>query len=225
MLDIHSHILHGVDDGARSFGESCAMLAAAQSAGVTAIIATPHVRQAQWDFEKARDRFISLRAEAVALGMDLLMGYEVNGSVLAGMEFDDLSRYFIQNTRSVLLEFHHWSLPPNLERIVYAVQQAGADIILAHPERYLPADCKRARTLFDMGCEMQIDADSLYGKRSSPERRCSAAMLRRRMVTWVASDAHNEEDYRRFARTVQALPDMALCPTNIAGLGDSAPTR
>lgn len=223
MTDLHSHILSGLDDGARSPAESLAMLAAARAAGVTELVATPHVRDVCFDADAARARLDALRPEADALGVVLRLGFEVDVCVMAALGAGAMERYCVEGTRALLLELHRQALPPDLERIVYALQREGMIVILAHPERYLAADCVRARRLADMGCELQIDAMSLFSGRLRPDYRGAAAMLRRGLATWVASDAHEAGDFTLLGLAMEGIPPALLRPTAVKALSGRKP--
>lgn len=206
MLDIHSHILHGVDDGAQTLEEACAMVSAAKAAGVTAIVATPHVRDIRFDMARARDHFDALRLAAEALDMPLFLGFEVHWNVFLSISPDQARRYCREGTEDILVEFStHAPLPYDAKRKLYQLQREGLRVIIAHPERYraVHRDIGVAQEWLDMGCALQLDATALLYPLYGANRHCARTMLRRGMYEYVASDAHEAADYGQLKKALQ----------------------
>ena len=159
-IDIHCHILPEIDDGSHSLSESIEMLRSAKDNGITDIIATPHVRDRDFDFDYARERYEELKPYAEDLLMGLHLGFEVNCEALVEFEFKNLDKMCIQNSDSFLLEFKNFSLPPNWQLIIKKLQAEGFQVIIAHPERYdfIQRDINIAEGLADMGCRLQCDS-------------------------------------------------------------------
>lgn len=198
MRDVHSHILFGVDDGAKDIDESIAMLCAARKAGVTELVATPHCHRSHFDEDKIRKHFEQLKP--YAHGMDFQLGFEVNYRKFITIDMDEVARYTFENTNELLLELSGGTFPIDLERQVFTLRGKGLDVIIAHPERYTPVqdDIDNARLLVDMGCKLQVSADCFAEGRFSTQRRCASKLLKEGLVSFVGSDAHCVEDYRIF---------------------------
>lgn len=203
MRDIHSHILPGVDDGARDLDESLAMLEAAKRAGVTSIVCTPHCRDPYFDYDAMWDAFELLRAHAG--GFPLQMGFEVNHAKLMelGMEWVDNLHYDGSNefllelsTRAGKLEFAEY------ERTIFELQGMGYQVIIAHPERYraIQEDMDIAVRLMKMGCKLQASADFIAGGRLGREKKPAKRMFDELLYTYIASDAHRVEHYEYLAQ-------------------------
>ncbi len=208
MLDRHCHILYGLDDGAVDLEESVAMLRAARAAGVTDIVATPHVLDASFDFLLACKRKEELKDHACKIGITLRLGCEVFWYALSGLTPEMLSQCRIENTDSILVEFNlHSELPRDMMKGIFSLQQAGLEVIIAHPERYdcVKKDSSTAQQWLDMGCTLQLDANVLLLPILSPTRRCAYEMLKRGMYQYAASDAHCVRDYERFARSIELI--------------------
>lgn len=199
MTDIHAHIIFGLDDGARTPEESVSMLEAAQSAGVTAIVATPHVRSPRFDRGLARERLARLQRHT---RIELRLGYEVHANILAQYGLEYIMRFRTERSDAFLLELDTHSFPPRLERIIYRLQEMGLTVRIAHPERYIPVqrDIAVAQSLFDSGCELQVDAASLAARPLSAAAVCARRLMKKRVVRWIASDAHRTEDYAVFRK-------------------------
>ena len=134
MQDIHCHILPGVDDGARDLDESLDMLHAAQAAGITSIVCTPHVRDPFFDYQRMLDAFQLLCEHAN--GFPLQMGWEVNHAKLMDLGFEWAERLHFEGSNEFLLELssrscsHHFA---EYERTIFKLQGMGYQVIIAHP--------------------------------------------------------------------------------------------
>lgn len=203
MRDIHCHILPGVDDGARNLTESGQMLCAAQRAGVTSIVCTPHVRDPYFDYDRMWRAYRLLKA--YAKGFPITMGFEVNHTKLMelGMEwadylhFDGSNEFLLElSSRCTELDF------PEYERTIYELQSRGYEVIIAHPERYraIQKNPDLAEELVRMGCKLQASADFIAGGRLGREKRPAKKLLKRGLYTYIASDAHRVEHYENLRR-------------------------
>ncbi len=202
MLDLHCHILPGVDDGAASLGESVRMLHAARKAGVTEIVCTPHCRDPYFDFDAMWDAFELLRSHS---SIPLHMGFEVNIRKLRelGMEWVDCLRFRESDLFLLELSTHAGKRDfEDYEREIYELQCRGCDVIIAHPERYqaIQEDMDIARNLVKMGCKLQASADFIKGGRFGKERKPAQRMFDEGLYTFLASDAHCAEHYQVFGK-------------------------
>ena len=169
MVDMHSHILFGVDDGAHDLSESRRMLAAARSVGVNKIIATPHARSDSFNRQLVNERYFELKEIAEEKGIVLRLGFEVHWNFLLSLAESEYLDFCLANTRQMLLEFSLSAneLPQNHDQMIYRLQRAGIKIIIAHPERYrfIQKDCSIVERWLDMGCQLQLDAICLLKAR------------------------------------------------------------
>lgn len=205
MIDIHCHILPGVDDGARTIEEAQQMLHTAASCGVTDMVATPHVRQPDLDLTPIEESYQKLAPIARAAGVGLLQGYECNISALHPSHLEVAKRYCIQGTSMLLLEFPFDLWPPNWREIVYCLQALGLKVIVAHPERYLPIqrDPSLLGELMDLQCYFQINVSSL--KKTGPRRNIVKKLKAEAAIHFVASDAHRVADYLPLVKAQKKL--------------------
>ncbi len=214
MIDIHSHILYGVDDGAKDYEESVKMLKEARKAGITTIIATPHVRRPHFDKNKARESLNKLQPVAESLGIKLVQGYEYNISALADDTIEGALEFCTDGTKTILLEMNGSQLVSNWERIVIHFQREGANIIIAHPERYpiLFSKPEIVSRMLEVGCKFQVDIAVMLEKGLfNREKNFVKKLLKNGMIRWVASDAHNAEDYKLFAEAFRKYADESMC--------------
>ncbi len=209
MRDLHCHILPGVDDGARDLEMSLAMVDAARAVGVTRIVCTPHARSPYFDYEAMVGAFIQLREHT---DMPLTMGFEVAHRKLAQLGVREWAdRLAFQGTGEFLLELDPGCTAADFddyERTIYELQGMGYVVIVAHPERYraIQRDVSLAERLVEMGCKLQASADFVAGGRLGRERRPARRLFKRRLYSYVASDAHRPEHYRYLAQVVREYP-------------------
>ena len=198
MLDIHAHILPGVDDGAADDATAVEMLKAARKAGIDRIVATPHIRKPH-ALERAGYAFGRTRDLAEGFGIRLVLGCELSVRMLAGCAItpEALAPYAIGGTRALLLEFPSDAPPVDWAYLLSGIRRAGLHVIIAHPERcrYVARDLSLAKEMVGYGCELQLDARSLMRGRFSAERRAADRLLEGGLAAYIASDAHRPRDY------------------------------
>lgn len=200
MVDIHCHILPGVDDGARDWETSLAMCRMAARDGIRHIVATPHAND---EFAYDRHRLSALldelririaadvelkgRALSFSLGCDFHLSFENFRDALNKPE-----RYCIEGTRYLLVEFSDYTIPSNTEDLFCQLGDLGIRPIVTHPERnrILAGDLKRVARWFADGAIIQITANALTGRWGSKAEKAAKFLLDRSAVHVIASDAH-----------------------------------
>lgn len=213
MFDLHSHIVFGVDDGARSFEESKALLQEAKAQGIDQIMCTPHCRWDSFDKQKVQMNFALLQEYAQGQNIKLDLGYEVNWKKLVEFGIEQARCLCLGNTGMFLLEFSDESMPPNWEASIRKLQSAGLSVVIAHPERYRAVQSKLdvAKRMKELGCYIQVSAnfmqESLFGAR----KKTVTALLKEDLVDYVASDAHRVGDYEQYIRA------LAYCKKHVQG--------
>lgn len=196
MMDIHAHVLPGVDDGAANIHMSRAMMRRAVSMGVTDIVATPHVYEPE-DQERNLSAWPDALNNAREAGLTLYMGCELNYRALTRTGTRELEKYCLAGTPCLLLELPAGGLMPGWEALLCELGENGYSLIIAHPERYayIQRDLGVAQEMLDYGCELQVDAGSLFSGMLNMEQRTARRLLRMGLVSYIASDAHRPEDY------------------------------
>jgi protein-tyrosine phosphatase len=217
VIDLHAHILPGFDDGVRSIEEARALAAAAAREGVTAIAATPHVRDDYPTRAERMERAVAiLNADFRSEGIDVevVRGGEVALERLWQLDDDEIRRFtFGGHGRWILLEFPYGGWPPLLERTVETLRASGIETLLAHPERNaeVQADPVRLAPLVDAGLRVQVTAASLAGRLGQRPREAAERLLAAGLVHVLASDAHGPHiDRGGLAAGAAALGDAAL---------------
>lgn len=198
MIDIHSHILPGVDDGSPDLETSLLMLKMAADNGTKSIIATPHVIESRnvltWDRIKKLSEHLQTEAEKACIDIKIYPGAEVelNYEMLEYIK-SGKNMYGLAESRYILIETPMLQMPVNLEDMIYELQLTGRCPILAHPERQREL-MKKPEVLLNMlrkGVLTQSNGTSITGSFGAEIKHNVDLLLRNKMVTFVASDAHN----------------------------------
>lgn len=196
MIDLHSHILPGIDDGARTIADSRELARRAASEGVTAIAATPHVRSDYPTTPERMERGVGdLRRDFAQEGIlvEVLHGGEIALDRFGDLSAGELARFTLgQSGRYLLLEFPYFSWPFALDHRLFDVLAIGMKPVLAHPERNADVQ-RRPERLEDTvrgGALVQVTAASLDGRLGSSAKRTSERLLELGLVHVLASDAH-----------------------------------
>ncbi len=200
MVDIHSHILPGIDDGARVIEESLDMLRIASENQTDKLVLTPHMfnpRIGLVEYEKVKSSFDSLKLLAADEGIkiQLYLGCEIFCSDWFFEEIGKKEFFTLNNTDYLLLEFDFNEDAKAICNAADAVIKAGYRPIIAHPERYkyFRRDALCAQRLMNKGCIFQLNKSSLLGVHGSSAKEFSMWMLENRIASVVASDAHDTE--------------------------------
>ncbi len=197
MIDLHCHLLPGIDDGPETIEESLAIARAAVLAGTRTIVATPHVN---WRFPNtaaviaAAVTELSARLLAEGLALDVLAGAEIAMTRIGEIPSEELAKLALAGGTWLLVEPPFTPVASGLDTILLELQRQGHRILLAHPER-CPAfhrDPKMLEALVEGGILTSITAGSLAGQFGEEPRRFGVALLARGMAHNVASDAHDE---------------------------------
>jgi protein-tyrosine phosphatase len=194
LIDIHSHLLYGLDDGAADRETSLAMLRMAAETGTTDLVATPHSDVAyRFDPELVAERLAELREASGGVprlysGCDFHLHFENIQDALAHP-----TRYAINQKCYLLVEFSELVIFGNSGRILDALAEAGMRPIITHPERnsLLQQRLGLLAEWVSRGCTLQITAQSLTGDFGRAPRETSEELLKRGLVHFVASDAHD----------------------------------
>ena len=194
MVDLHCHILPGLDDGPSSMDESLAMAEMAVADGITRVVATPHASE-RYLFEFATVCQLRNKLQAriggrlkIATGCD----FHLNPENLNALR-KDASQYCINQHDYLLLEFNEVSIPPAMDQALHEIQLSGVRPIITHPERnaILRAHPERLRNWVRRGCFGQVTGGSLTGVFGPVAQKNSLDWIREGLIHFVASDAHN----------------------------------
>lgn len=221
MIDLHTHLLPGIDDGPSDLPGALSMARAAVEGGIRIAACTPHIDH-RWNVDPhaVRPAVASLRGELAAgeVALELVAGGELNPT--RAVELDDAALQAVQLGEGgwLLLESPHTAQGDMLERVVFELQVRGYRILLAHPERspVFLRDYERLRRLVARGARCSVTAGSVSGGFGRPARALSWRMLRDGLVHNVASDAHDASRRRPgLLSVVEALQTTGACAAGI----------
>jgi protein-tyrosine phosphatase len=196
VIDLHSHILPGIDDGAGTFDAALEIAETALADGIRAIAATPHVRDDFPTRPEQMERLVdTLRGELrrAGLALELLPGAEIALDRLPQIRDDELRRFGLGgNPRYLLLETPYQGWPPAIEELFFRLQIRGFTAVLAHPERNgeVQAAPGRLAALVERGTLVQLTAASLDGRLGPAPQKTALRLLELGLAHLVASDAH-----------------------------------
>jgi protein-tyrosine phosphatase len=195
MIDIHSHILHNMDDGASSFSESVQMVELAAQTGTTDIVATPHANLVYSYQPHAVEQCIGELQQAIGDKLRIHRGCDFHLSFQNIQQaLRDPTRFSINGLNYLLVEFPEVSKIQGLEQIFAELRAVGLIPIITHPERnpYLASDLDRLRRWVKNGAYVQLTAQSLLGSPWGLEvAKWSREAIEMGLVHFVASDAHD----------------------------------
>jgi protein-tyrosine phosphatase len=217
MIDLHSHVLPGVDDGADSLEQSLEILAAAAEDGIARIAATPHVRDDYPTAPETMERGVAelnRAARDAGVAVEVLTGGELDLAHAARLDDSSLARFGLGgNPRLLLLECPYRGWPLDLRDLVFRLGTRGFSVVFAHPERSadVQGNPELLRPLVDAGALVQLTAGSVDGTLGAQPRRTSRALLDAGLAHLVASDAHAPEVRAvGLAKACASLNDAAL---------------
>jgi protein-tyrosine phosphatase len=234
LIDIHHHLIYGVDDGPADIETSLAMAEEAARDGITHIVCTPHASDVYpFQTDLATEHFAELR-ERLRGQIELRMGCELH--LTAENVFDAEAnplRYSIEGKGYLLIEFPNMSIPPQIAEALFMLQSAGYTLIVAHPERY-PVLLQQPEMLAEWvrkGCLLQVTCSSLYGRFGRMAEAFSNELLKRNWIHFLATDAHNlkwrpphmKKSYEYVLQHAGEETARRLCVTNPLAAIEGAP--
>ena len=196
MIDVHLHILPGVDDGPSTLADALTLARSLVQEGVQVAVATPHYndeypqRPAREIVERVSD--LQRELDRYAIPLRLLAGHEalIQPGLAADVQSGRIAT--LNGSRYLLLELWNSSWLPETERVIFELRALGIVPVLAHPERYhtIQQDYNRLRVLLEQGVLAQLTAGSLVGLQGKTARKCAETLLKRGLIHCIASDAH-----------------------------------
>lgn len=198
MIDLHCHILPGIDDGAKTIDDSLDMARMAVKQGVTHILCTPHHNNGKYDnpagqvitHVAALQKELDLRD----IPLTLFEGQEVRigGNLLEQIQTEDILFADLDN-RYILIEFPTNDIPAYTEHLFFELLRAGHTPVIVHPERNSKfiQDPNRLLPFLEMGVLTQLTAPSYVGIFGKQIERTAKQMVSHNMIHMIASDAHN----------------------------------
>lgn len=202
FIDIHTHILPGVDDGSGSLEESISMLRQAEDEGIGKIILTPHQKPDRHcvSARGLRDRMSALQEEADKCGLSIRLypGGELFFRHSLAEELRCGRVITLADSRYVLVEFFPQEQYEYIRNGLYSLLAEGYLPVVAHVERYAQVNESRERQeeLLDMGCYFQVNAGTLTGNAGFGMKRTAWQLVKRKQVHFIGTDAHRANGSR-----------------------------
>ncbi len=194
MVDMHCHLLYGVDDGPSTMEESVQMLVEAKKQGIDQIILTPHYRHGMFAYpnKEIEEHFSKLMLYAQKIGMQIYLGteYHVNTQIVEA--FDKGRCHTMAGTRYVLTEYAYHSEYSFMKQMTQELIFHSYRPIIAHVERYdcMVEDVERVYELQRMGALIQVNADAVLGLDGYGAKKYTKKLLKEGLADMIASDSH-----------------------------------
>jgi protein-tyrosine phosphatase len=238
MVDIHHHLLFGIDDGSKTLENSVAMVQMAVEDGITHIVATPHANDRyQYSRERNEELLQQIRealpydtADKITLGLgcDFHLNFENTEDLR-----ENKQRYTINQHEYLLVELPDIGLPARTEELFYSMRVNGVTPILTHPERNatLQRSPEKLREWMKGGLLVQVTANSVTGTFGAVAETMAWEMLENQWVHFIATDAHNldrrppvmSEAYRLIADRFGDETARRICITNPLAVFEGTP--
>lgn len=209
MIDIHCHILPGVDDGSPDIETSLSMSIIAAKDGIRSVIATPHIGDNGLTREVIIKKVELLNTALKEEGVDLTI--YPGGEIQSYHALSLANNHTLAFGRFILIEFPHLFLPSDSITLIRDLVDRGFRVIVAHIERNhsVIEEPEKVMGLLYAGAEMQVTAESLTGFLGPDQKRCTDYLLRNKWVHYIATDSHSPR-FRRptLSRAVQVASKM-----------------
>jgi protein-tyrosine phosphatase len=244
VIDLHCHLLPGIDDGPEDLATALRLARHAVSAGIRISVVTPHMHPGRYDNRAANIRSAAqkfqhtLDAEGIALQIRSAAEVRLDHEILSWVAEEHIPYLgHWQEERVILLEFPHSHIPVGADKLVAWLRKQKIRPMIAHPERNkdILRSIDKLVPFVQMGCLLQVTAGAVAGTFGEYARLCAASLLDKDWVTVLASDAHNME-----ARPPELEPGRAAAalivgeeeswklvrdrPAEIIGIGSGTPS-
>jgi protein-tyrosine phosphatase len=213
-VDIHSHLMPGIDDGARTFEQTLGLVQALQGFGVSQFVTTPHTMHQVWN--NTKENILSLKKDTV-LELEknnIRVPFRAASEYLMDDQFVKLfqaGELLTLKDNYVLVEMSYMNAPMQLYNILFDLQVAGYIPVLAHPERYTfyHNNFEEYEKLKRVGCLFQLNLLAVVGYYGASIAKVAEQLLQKGMYDFVGSDVHHSNHITAFGEKVK-LKEVAL---------------
>lgn len=201
-IDIHNHILPGIDDGAKTLEETNMLISKMKTINITGAIATPHTFDVLWDNTPGSIKKSFEIATATKLNNSFLRGYAseymLDQKLIKSIKKEPLLCLYEDY---ILIEFHLYNYPINLYEMLFELKLQNYKIVLAHPERYLYLhnSINKYRKLKEFGVYFQLNLLSLIGYYGKEIQAMAEVLLHNGLYDFTGTDIHNERQISQLA--------------------------
>ena len=202
MVDVHSHIMYGIDDGSKSIEMSLDILKDAYKNGVTDIILTPHyIEDSKFDCNnKEKEKILNELQQKLKednININLYIGNEIyiNDKIIEHINNKEIAG--LNNTKYLLIEFPMGRMYNNTKEIIFNLVNKGYVVVLAHPERYryLQDNDEKVEELLHMGVLLQGNYRSLFGYYGKDAKKALSKFIKKHQISFLGSDIHRNDGY------------------------------
>jgi protein-tyrosine phosphatase len=228
LIDLHCHILPGVDDGALDVRDSAGLARQAAADGIEAICATPHIRHdhdVRIEEVEGRVEALNRYLRGEGIPVEVLTGGEVAETAVEGLSEEELARVSLGGGRWILLEPAPGPLGESLERRVEHLAERGHRALIAHPERHLSEDMfERMAALVGAGALIQATADFFLREQMAAGM---TAMAEAGLVHVLSSDAHSSHGGRpaKISAAFERIAEVEPAASHLEWMRDTAPRQ
>lgn len=220
-VDMHSHIIPGVDDGAETLEDSILLIRELRNAGFKKLISTPHIMGDYYKNEPGplKERLEIVREEVkkqdIGIEIDLAAEYYLDEWFMAKLDKPDEMLSFGDNY--LLIETSYLNEPKQLHEMIFQIRTAGFKPVLAHPERYtyLYGSFDNFRRLQEMGTYFQLNTNSLSGYYSKPSKLYAEKLIENNMIHFAGTDCHGIRHLEALQRSMQTKTYNKLLNLNL----------
>lgn len=194
MIDVHSHIVYGVDDGSKTIEDTMHMLKEAKKVGFTDIICTPHYMEGYYEVpcKEISSKISQIRDLAEGINIKIHQGNEIyaNENIIEYIKSGQATS--LNGSRYVLIEFPMQTKPINMDQVIYLLLQAGKVPIVAHPERYsyVRENPNMLLEYIEQGVLFQTNYGSIIGMYGNEIKETAKKLLTHNMIHFLGSDNH-----------------------------------
>lgn len=208
MIDFHSHIVFGVDDGAQTIEDTLEIIEEAKKVGFKAIIATPHYMEDyyEYDYNEIKKRIDIIRQKVK--GIEIYHGNEIYSTINISDFLNKNITTSINNSKYVLIEFPMREEPINLMEVIYQLLSQNKIPIVAHPERYIyvQKDPNMLYELIEEGVLFQANFGSIIGQYGKEAQKTVKLLLNNDYIHFLGSDVHRQKSiYTRMENIIYVL--------------------
>ena len=202
MVDVHSHIMYGIDDGSESIETSLEILKDAYNNGVTDIFLTPHyIENSRFNCNnKEKQKILNIlktKLKEEKISINLYIGNEVfiDENILEHIKNNEIAP--LNNSKYILVELPMGRMYNNTKEILFNLIIEGYTIVLAHPERYryMQEDDKKLEELLSMGVLLQGNYRSLFGYYGKDAKKALKKFIKKKQISFLGSDIHKNDGY------------------------------
>ncbi len=214
MIDIHNHILYGIDDGSASIEKSIDMIKKAKQIGITDLILTPHYMEDGYKNDKKdlelKFNLLKKNLEKESVKIGLYLGEEIFVFPELKNSLMDNKVISLNNSRYVLIELPLFEEIDYFEEVIFELCSEGYVPIIAHPERYFSSfkSLDKLESYIERGALLQINANSLVERYGKEPKKVAKMLLKKNMVHFVASDAHSRGGYKMLEESLKVLEKL-----------------